>query len=1055
VIIGIIYNVFLNIKNFVLNFGSIDEMPLFQVELPVMKIVLPAFIKYITIIIFTQLTFSFAQCQQTISLPFETLTINDGLSQGFVSSIIQDKMGFMWFGTNDGLNRYDGYKFTVYYHNPFDSASLADNQINCLYEDSKQRLWIGTQHSGIDIFDRQHLTFIHLPRNNKNSLLGNTVVSINEDKSGAFWIVTDEGIDRLTISDKNISEKNDRSMQDFFSRHQLLITHIMMPDDTIKKSIPVQRLYVDGNNVFAQTNSGIYQIIYNNHSYRLIQKFSSSPELEGMPFLFKNQYVNEWFMQNQIGIYKFTGKDFSNPKKIYQPVIIRNRLMVDREGRIWIGDENKTVLIDKIGAVKTISANNKEIYKFLGGVNSFYTDRNDVIWIGTYGYGILKLNPEKEIFHSILPQVTSYQLATENNNQIIANSLLHITIKDDQLIKVDSIKNQTHSECIAVDESGNYWRSAGGAILYCNTKSIFKKIDLSSMFKNNTPFPLCLDDDKIWIGCKQNFLQYDIATNTFKVYNYPIRQDKDIFDFLQCIYKDSDSVLWLGTQNGLMRFNTQNASWKYYTQKNDDSTSLSNNDVFSVCNDPFEPNKYLWVGTNGGGLNRFDKLTGKFFHYTVEDGLPNNVVYGILPDDRGNLWMSTNKGLSEFNVQNKTFRNFDVNDGLQGNEFDRYAYCKTKNGLLFFGGVNGINFFNPDKIKALQPPQVLITDFRLFNKTVSIKTPGSPLTKDVLYTDAIQLKYDQNVITFQFAATDYRRTGNVYYRYIMKGFDKDWINSGTFREATYTNLNPGKYYFTVEASNDGVQWSTNDKTISIEVIPPWWRTWWFYALIVIITASIIYSIYQYRLKQVLKLQGVRNRIATDLHDEIGSSLSTISIYSKVAQAQLKNDAAESGILLKKISEDTNEMMDAMNDIVWTINARNDRFENIINRMREHAIQLFEVKDCLLHFNFDEQLNHLKFDMEKRKDFYLIYKEALNNIAKYAEANNVWIELAIEKTEIILSIKDDGKGFDKNAVRKSANGLINMQNRAANLNGEIEIKSDFKKGTEICLSFPYH
>lgn len=1007
--------------------------------------------------LFIQVTLANAQTKHNITLPFETLTINDGLSQGFVSSILQDKMGLMWFGTNDGLNRYDGYKFTVYYHDPSDSTSLADNQINCLFEDSKQRLWIGTQHSGIDIFDRRHLTFIHLPRNNKNSLLGNVIVSINEDKAGAFWIVTDEGIERLTISNKNVSEKDDGNMQDFFARHQLTITHITMPGDIVenKNSVPVQRLYVDGDNVFAQVKSGVYQVVYTNHSYKLVQKFLSSPQLEGLPFLFKNNYANEWFMENRKGIYKFTGTNFTYPQKIYTPAVIRNRLMVDETGRIWIGDKDKTVLVDKSGAVKIISSNNDEVNKMLGGVNSFYTDKNGVIWIGTYGYGILKLNPEKEMFHHILPQFTTYQLATESSNEIVANSLLHITIKNEQLVSIDSIKGQQHSEYIAAGKNGNYWRSGGGAILYCNSKSILKKIELPSAFKNDTPFPLCLDSSgTLWIGCKNNFLRYNVVSNSFKVYNYPINQDKDIYDFVQCIYSDSGNILWLGTQNGLMRLNAKNESWKYYTQKNNDSNSLNNNDIFSICNDPFEPNKYLWIGTNGGGLNRFDKLTGRFFHYTVSDGLPNNVVYGILFDDHGNLWMSTNKGLSEFNIQNKTFRNFDVNDGLQGNEFDRYAYCKTKVGLLFFGGVNGVNFFNPDEIKPLQPPPVLITDFRLFNKTVSVKTPNSPLAKDILHTDAITLNYNQNVVTFQFAATDYRRAGSTYYRYKMKGFDKDWIYGGTFREATYTNLNPGKYNFVVEASNDGQQWSKNAKIISLQIIPPWWKTWWFYALVVIITAAIIYSIYRYRLSHILKLQGIRNRIATDLHDEVGSSLSTISIYSKVAQEQLKS-SSNPDVLLKKISEDATEMMDAMNDIVWTINSRNDRFENIINRMREHAIQLFEAKDCLLHFNFDEHLNHLKFDMAKRKDFYLLYKEGLNNIAKYAEAKNVWIEVAIKKAEIMLSIKDDGKGFDVKAVRRSANGLINMQNRAANLNGVIEIKSECGKGTEICLEFPYH
>ncbi len=1016
-------------------------------------------IAFVAVIFFTQIAFLDAQVQPTISLPFEKLTINDGLSQGFVSSIIQDKMGFMWFATNDGLNRYDGYKFTVYHHNPFDTTSLADNEINCLYEDSKQRLWIGTQHSGIDIFDRQHLVFIHLTHNNENSLASNVIVSINEDKTGAFWIATDKGIDRLSIPNKNTQYKDDGNMPNFFSNHQLQFTHIALinqPQEN-KRSISAPRLYVDGNNIFASTDNGIYQIIYNNNSYKFIQKLKCSAELEGMPLLFKNQFASDWFMENKTGVYKFSGSNFSNPEKIYKPEIIRNRLMIDKTGRTWIADKNKTVLINTTGKVENISANNIEANKLLGGVNAFYTDRNDVIWIGTYGYGILKLNPEKEVFHFILPQLTAYQLTENNNEEIIANSTLRISVKNEQVINIDSIKNQQHSEYIATDKNGNYWRSGKGAIIYCDNKlNLIKKIKLPSAERDQQPFPLYLDSNNVlWMGYKKKFLKYNTETGAFYIYDYPIIQDKDNFDFLQCIWPDAGNVLWLGTQNGLMRFDEKNASWKYYAQKNSDTNSLSNNYIFSLCKDPLQPDKYLCIGTNGGGINRFNKLTGKFIRYTVDNGLPNNVVYGILPDDNGNLWMSTNKGLSQFNISNKTFRNFDVNDGLQGNEFDRYSYCKTKDGLLFFGGVNGINFFNPDEIKPLQPPPVLITDFRLFNKTISLKTPNSPLTKDILYTDTIKLNYSQNVITFQFAAADYRRTGNVYYRYMMKGFDKDWIYNGNVREATYTNLNPGKYNFIVEASNDDEQWSKSPKIISIQIIPPWWRTWWFYTLIIITTGFIIYSIYQYRLQQALKLQRVRNRIATDLHDEIGSSLSTISIYSKVAQEQLKSHSSNPVALLKKISDDTNEMMDAMNDIVWTINTRNDRFENIINRMREHAIQLFEAKDCTLHFNFDEQLNPMKFDMEKRKDFYLIYKESVNNIAKYAQAKNVWINLLSENPLIILSVKDDGTGFDKNAVRKSANGLVNMKTRATNLKGKIEIESQLGKGTEVCLSFPYH
>ncbi|HXL58396.1 MAG TPA: triple tyrosine motif-containing protein, partial [Chitinophagaceae bacterium] len=483
------------------------------------------------------------------------------------------------------------------------------------------------------------------------------------------------------------------------------------------------------------------------------------------------------------------------------------------------------------------------------------------------------------------------------------------------------------------------------------------------------PFPIFFDSHHdVWMRYNKNLFRFNPVTKSFHAYKYPVSPDAEDYGFLQCISEDKNGRLWMGSLKGLLCFDVKNNSWKHYQYKQSDTTSLSTNLILSLCEDALQPEKYLWIGTKGGGLNRFDKTTEKFTCYNKKDGLPNNVVYGILTDNDGNLWMSTNRGLSRFNAQTQTFQNFDVSNGLQSNEFDRYSYCKTREGLLFFGGIKGLNYFDPAEIKPLDPPNVLITDFRLFNKTVSFKTPNSPLKKDITYTKAITLTYDQNVITFQFSAMDYRKAGNTRYRYMMKGFDKDWIYSGTNREATYTNLNSGSYTFVVQGSNTEGVWSKQSTELAITIIPPWWKTSWFLVMVAIFAISIVYSVYRYRLYQLLKLERMRNRIASDLHDEIGSSLSTISIYSKVAQEQLNKQTSDPQPLLKKISENTNEMMDAMSDIVWSINARNDRFENIINRMREHAVQLFEAKHYNLHFEFDERLNHIKFDMEKRKDF---------------------------------------------------------------------------------------
>lgn len=554
-----------------------------------------------------------------------------------------------------------------------------------------------------------------------------------------------------------------------------------------------------------------------------------------------------------------------------------------------------------------------------------------------------------------------------------------------------------------------------------------------------------------WMGHNAYLVRYDVSSRTFTKFNYPIKPEVYEYDFMQCIYEDKDRM-WLGSVNGLFRFDIRTNAMKQYLYQPSHTASISNNFILCISNDAEQPEKYLWIGTKGGGLNRLDKTTGAFTHYTTKNGLANNVVYGILPDERGNLWLSTNKGLSQFNTSTEHFRNFDISDGLQSNEFNRYAYCKTGERLLVFGGINGLNYFNPADIKPLPPPEVVITGFRLFNRPVDFKQPGAPLNKDISFTDSVVLRYKQNVITFQFAAMDYRKGGNARYRYKMEGFDKDWIYAGKAREATYTNLDPGAYTFMVQGSFDDAAWSRRYTSLTLIIIPPWWRTWWFYSLVVTLTLSITYALYRYRLAQLLKLERVRNRIARDLHDEVGSSISTIAIYSKIVKEHLGSSTFNNEPLLKKITDNANEIMESMSDIVWNINTRNDAFDQIIIRMREHAHQLFEAKGYNLHFGFDEHLNNMKMEMERRRDFYLIYKEALNNIAKYANGKNVWINLSTSNAQISLTIRDDGRGFDRDTIRKTSNGLTNMQHRAGVLHGLLEINSAPGEGTEIRLIF---
>jgi signal transduction histidine kinase len=306
------------------------------------------------------------------------------------------------------------------------------------------------------------------------------------------------------------------------------------------------------------------------------------------------------------------------------------------------------------------------------------------------------------------------------------------------------------------------------------------------------------------------------------------------------------------------------------------------------------------------------------------------------------------------------------------------------------------------------------------------------------------------MISFEFASMDFSRPGKNRFQYKLTGFDHDWIQGGNNHSATYTNLNPGTYTFNVKGSNSDGVWNEQPTIMLLTILPPWYMTWWFRILVGIIIVAALYGIYRYRLRQALKLQVIRDRIASDLHDEIGSNLSNISIFSTVGKSKL-NDTAEVSSLFTLIKDYTQTSMEAMSDIVWMINSKNDRFENIIVRMRTHAADVFEAKDCDLHLSFDEKLNDQKLGMDERKNFFLIYKEAINNIAKYAECKNVWIEMKKNHTAFHLTIKDDGKGFDMNQ-QQHGNGLINMQKRAEVLRGAFQIISSPGNGTVLNLQF---
>ncbi|HKR04909.1 MAG TPA: two-component regulator propeller domain-containing protein, partial [Bacteroidia bacterium] len=705
-------------------------------------------------------------------------------------------------------------------------------------------------------------------------------------------------------------------------------------------------------------------------------------------------------------------------------------------------------------------------------VDLIFEDENNVTWLNSPGRGIVKAEPLKPVLSSFVPARNKRSL-----QGTLGENIRTITAFDEEHLMIGTLRglflfNRPSMEFtempspaggkpiltsmaishIITDPSGNFWIAEWGSpfIHYVNYKNKIYAVlvpDSSTMKLFLTIRVLFRDSHGfLWAGTDGNII-YRANLDSSDLFHpekiiferFPKAASKtDTLNIAKCfsITENAERNIYFGTESGLYEYDYISEKFKRYSH-HPGHQSLSDNNVRSLCID--HPGTF-WLGTASGGLNRFDKKNQTFSFFTMENGLPDNSVFSILEDNKGFLWLGTNKGLCRFNPRNKSCRNYSMKDGIQNYEYNTNAAYKTSTGELAFGGRTGFNFFNPDSIEIISDaPRIVITRLNVFDKEMHCDT------------NEIKLKHNENSLSFQFAALSFFRNKENQYAYKLEGLENEWIYCGDRRFTNYASLPPGNYIFRVKASNCYGVWNEAGTLVKLFIGTPWWKTWWFRMVIALVITAMIFILFRYRLQQKLKLQSVRNRIARDLHDEIGSNLSSIILFSEVAKQKSKDSEPSVFPLLKKISDYTQTSQEAINDIVWMINSRNDRFENIIIRMRAIAAEMFEAKQINFILNFDEKLNHLKMGMDERKNFYLIYKEAINNIVKYAACNNVNINLTCRHSSIYLHIKDDGIGFDiKN--KSKGNGLINMQKRAEMLEGILNVSAEPGKGTTIELKF---
>jgi ligand-binding sensor domain-containing protein/signal transduction histidine kinase len=1056
---------------------------------------------------------------QNSDLKFEHLSVEQGLSQSTVHSIIQDKQGLIWIATEDGLNRYDGYNFYNYGNDKEDSTSLPNNYVRTVIQDKDGNIWAGTN-NGLGV-----LTLLEDPKNKRPkegfinyfndpndslSLSNNEIRCMYQDKFGVIWVGTSKGLNTVIMDSDSMNYSDDLGKVKF--KHSAF--NSVFSEATSKSFISAITEDGNGNLWFGTMGKGL--MVFNRQTGQLVsyKSNSSDPGTIGSNFiirLFTDHAGRVWVGTYAGGLNRFdnTTKSFirylnepGNPNSISENRIYG--LADDQNGNLWVGTFSGGInkLNLKTNLFYCYSNNEQNPFSLSNDfVRCLLIDRSGNLWAGTNN-GISKtdLKPQKfTVFRNnywdpySLSDNFVLSMIEDNENRLWVGTNKGLDSYSEETGKFTNFRiphNNPKSDngfvySIIQDENNFLWLGTfGGGLYKCDTDGrILKQYlhhdnDINGILDNRINTLFIDNNGDIVIGTVQGLC---VLNKNEKSFRYHFVSSKDSSELIgksiDKIFKDRSDIYWIGTSEGLIKIDPSDGNFTKYLHE-DKPGFLSSSTITSICED-LKGN--LWIGTDDG-LNKFDRKTNTFTVFTTKNGLANNFIAGIIDDRDGNLWISTNHGISKFNIElpeGKQFRNYDTKDGLQGFEFTNGASFKNKNGEIYFGGTNGLNKFNPSAIRDNPnlPDVAIVAFYKLGKPDLSFLQISN--TKNII------LDYNENFFSFEFTAFDYTNPQKNQYAYQLEGFDKDWVYIKNRRFANYTNIDPGEYVFKVKASNNDGIWNEQGASINLIINPPFYRTWLAYFIYIIIAAVFLYLIRQYELRRrkdknesllkeekekaklmeaqlraekaelqtkafesekELEKQIIRSRIASDLHDEIGSNLSSITLLSS-----LMNDNANTNSEVKKQLTDINiaakTSTESIRDIIWFINPISDKLGSLIARMQETAnMMLTGMNYKILHgeINPEEKINP-----ELKRNLFLMFKEILNNIIKHSSANKVLIKIDKERDFLKIVIEDDGKGFNKSSI-KEGNGLRNIRTRADQMNGKLEINSSPGNGTKINL-----
>jgi ligand-binding sensor domain-containing protein/two-component sensor histidine kinase len=990
---------------------------------------------------------------------YNTIT---GLASHNTTAVVQDKTGFIWVATTNGLQRYDGTKFITFNHSKNNRYSLPENSIKQIVIDNTGRLWLLFASGRVGIFNTVNFIFTEVTLN----ITGVDLARWFDKKI----IVTGSGRIFYLLCSFHIYEFNEKQRSFSCATPFFHIVPGMKVWD-IFEDISTKKFWLGGNFGLAVFNSRTGNLSYWEHNIEkepAIDLFGNCKNADNLYIDNKNRiWFSSWPPRSNAGlVYAYDLKNntpllnaynfLPDLKTYYTP----RGIVQQKNGAIWIKGDNlfaKYVEGEKRFEVVSNEFINEQSIDY-GEVKGLTEDREGNIWVATNNNGLYRFNPSRQSFNNIRPwnnllnkagdrAITSFFRTSKNT--ILAgtwgiglheydSNLNSLPLQASALKKIEIVWDMSLSN----DRRTVWIGTQPGIFTYDQVSRTVSYYD-PFILKNQTVRQVQEDNlGNLWIGTHskgvyvwpKQYKEKRLANRIIKLGEIP---DKTA---ITSILTDSEGHIWIGaSETGAYLIDpTDNKIIYHFINNGPPGRQLLNDHVSSLFQ--YDDSTIIILA---GGLNIYHTKTHRISSIPLPEELSSDIA-GIAKDKKGHVWISAANGICKFNWYNRSFILFDRTKGITNDNFEPGSSFALPDGRLLFGCSNQFIAFDPVDIQPKEShPDIILTDFKIRNKSFRLDS--------ILKLKEVNLCIEQNYLNIEFATCSYGNNYSIVQK--LEGRDEDWKPTEG-NHVLYPYLPPGRYTLLLKSKDSEGNEGKHITSLTFMVHPPFWRSWWFITIIVLLTGGIVFALYKQKVTRLLEIERVRTRVARDLHDDIGSSLSTINILSKVAAQKMKTDSLASKEYMQKISESSGRIMESMDDIIWSINPVNDTMGKVLVRIKEFVAETLEPKEINFIFLVPDEVKELKLDMEARRDFFLIFKEAINNISKYSEAQNVRIEMKKLDNDLNILIVDDGKGFNFNeklSRYRGGHGLQNMKNRAQQLKGILNISSTPGNGTRIHLN----